>query len=232
VDDPYGLDGDLAPLLALRGPLALRLAAYTARLASEAPSFHAAYDSLVERLRAGRTAAGAPVVGDRMPPFALPDPDGRLHWSDALTRDGPLVVSFNRGGWCPYCRIEIDALSAAAPSVTALGGRLVSIVPDRAAYAGGLSRRTDPALTILTDAGCGYALTVGLVLYLGPALLRLMTEDGIDLADVQGTDSGLTPLPATFVLARGGRVVARHVDPDFRTRMDPQAIVSAVAAAA
>ena len=88
-------------------PLAQKLAAYRDQLTDTRPIIARAYDDLVSRLVDAGAGAGAPDIGSTLPAFLLPDNDGRLVSSAELLSAGPLVVSFNRGHWCEYCRLEL-----------------------------------------------------------------------------------------------------------------------------
>src|SRR5579871_4925205 len=98
----------------LEGPLRLRLAHYAAATRAIAPQLADAYDNLVASLVSGEAGSTAPRVGDVMPPFLLPSEDGHLLSSSAIFAQGPTVISFNRGHWCPYCRLEVSSLADAA----------------------------------------------------------------------------------------------------------------------
>src|SRR5689334_24382397 len=110
--------------------LAESLAAYAGRLRASGSPFAGEYDRLVERLRAGQIGELAPQIGEAMPSFMLPDHDGRIATLEGLLASGPLVLSFNRGHWCPFCRIELDAFDRAYAELLSLGARVVSIMPD------------------------------------------------------------------------------------------------------
>ena len=108
-------EAKLAPLsevhstiCAMEAPLAAKLAAYSNALRERNSPFVDAYDRIVMRLRSGEAGATAPKVGEAMPPFMLPDGDGCMVGLDDLVGEGPLVVSFNRGHWCPFCKIELS----------------------------------------------------------------------------------------------------------------------------
>lgn len=210
------------------GTLSQKLGAYSARLRELNFPFAEAYDTLVARLIDGGIGAGAPKVGDRMPTFALPTRAGSLVTLDELLREGPVVVSFNRGHWCPFCKIELRTIAAHHAEIAAHGARVVSILPDRQAFLGQLGSNTDGKLLILTDVDNGYALSLGLVLWLGDRIKELMRGRGMHLDTIQGNDGWFVPLPATFVVAEDGTVVARRVDPDFRLRMDVDEILAAL----
>jgi peroxiredoxin len=186
----------------------------------------------VLRLQQGTAIAVAPKEGDPMPPFLLPDDSGRLVALGDLLIRGPLAVTFARGHWCPYCRIAVSALAEVADEIRALGAQAVAIVPDRQQFAAKLRAEAHAPFPILTDLDNGYALSLGLVFWVGQELQDLMRTRGISLQDSQGNDSWFVPVPATYIVGRDGIIAARHVDPDYRKRMEIDAVLSALAAAA
>jgi hypothetical protein len=102
-------------------------------------------------------------------------------------------------------------------------------MPDRQAYVGRLPAAVLGRLMILSDIDNAYALSLGLMMWLGDALEGMMLKSGVSLDDAQGNSGWFVPVPATFVLAPGGNVVARMVEPDFRKRMDIEEIRHALA---
>ena len=138
------------------------------------------------------------------------------------------MISFNRGHWCPFCKIELRTIAAYHEEIAAHGGRVVSILPDRQGLLGRLDADTHGRLTILTDIDNGYALSLGLVMWLGERVKELMRGRGTHLDQFHGNDGWFLPLPATFVVASDGIIVSRHVDPDFRLRMDIDDILAAL----
>jgi peroxiredoxin len=209
-------------------PLSQKLAAYSRKLQELNFPFAEAYDTLVARLIDGGIGATAPNVGEKMPNFALPSHSGRLIRLDELLSQGPVVISFNRGHWCPFCKIELRTIAAYHHEIAARGAQVVSILPDRQKFIEQLSADTQRKLLILTDVDNGYALSLGLVAWLGDRLKELMRGRGLHLDEFQGNDGWFIPLPATFVVARDGSVVSRHVDPDFRLRMEIDEILGAL----
>lgn len=143
-------------------PIAPALAAETARLAAYAD----AYDGLVAQLRALGAGRRAPRVGQRFPGFALPDAGGRFHTLAGLLGDGqPLVLSFHRGLWCPWCRVETAGWGDAAAALAAAGGRLVTISAEVAGGAAALAARA--GAQALVDVDLGLCLALGLVMPAG-----------------------------------------------------------------
>lgn len=222
------LDDIFKHICSLEVPLSERLALYSAALRENAPSYADAYDELVLRLQTTRTGWSAPDVGDEMPVFSLPDPDGQMHNLDEMLARGPTVVSFNRGHWCPYCLTELDALKSALVEIGTAGGQVVSIMPETREFTARVAETTNRAFPILSDENNGYAMSLNLVIWVGDRVRELFVADGLQLEYSQGNASWFVPIPATFVVGADGCIVARVVDPDFRKRMDIDAIIAAL----
>ena len=213
-------------------PLGERLSAYAQSTRELNAPFADAVDRLVGRLRSGSAVDAAPKEGDPMPSFLLPDHAGRLVSLDELVAAGPVAVTFARGHWCPYCRIAVSALAEIADDASALGAQIVAIVPDRQRFAAQLRAETSAPFPILTDIENGYALSLGLVFWVGEEMQNLMLARNANPALSQGNDSWFLPVPATFIVGRAGLIKARHVDPDYRTRMEIDKVLEALRQAA
>lgn len=216
----------LAASLALDGTLNDRIAHYWSTARELRPELYAAYEAFLSRIAHTEADAYAAKVGDRMPEFILPDKDGKLVALSELLAKGPLLVSFNRGHWCPFCRIELKGLASISEEVRAAGGSIVSIVPETAAFTKRMSATHGLPFDILTDLDLAYALENGLVVAAGDEIRRLYLGYGLDLARCQGNPAWYLPIPASFILDRDGVVRERLVDPDFRRRMPLSTVVS------
>jgi peroxiredoxin len=214
----------------LDAPLGERLAFYLGESRKLLPDLESTYDQLVERIGANGADAMVPTVGEKLPNFLMSDSAGQLAELSALTAQGPLVISFNRGPWCDYCGLELRALARAYPAIRAAGGEVVSIVPETGKYAANLRKVRDVPFRVLTDLDLAYALTLGLVFWVGEKIKRTYQGFGIDLERFQGNGGWFLPIPATLVVGQDGLVKARFVDPDFRHRMAIEDIVAAVSA--
>lgn len=163
-----------------------------------------------------------------MPEFLLPDEAGHLVSLSDLVSRGPAVVAFHRGHWCPYCQINAQALARLHTRVQAEGGDIVAVTPELQFYT---ARHKDGAkadFRFLSDIDSGYALSLNLAIWVGEEMQTFMSSIGRDLNSYQGNPSWFLPIPATFVVARDGTVIARFVDPDYRRRMDVEDVVAAV----
>ncbi|WP_226579094.1 peroxiredoxin-like family protein [Acuticoccus sediminis] len=210
------------------GPLDGRLAIIRNAFRRFRPTYSSAIDRFVERIEATDPASRAPAVGEAMPEFALPDSTGRIVTLRALLEEGPVVVSINRGVWCPLCRTTLAALTETEPAVRAAGARLVSISPQRAAYGEAHRHDAGAEFPMLSDVDLGYATVLGLTVPIGEELAACYDGFAIDLAAINGNEGVLLPIPATFVVGRDGTILARHIDPDPRHRMDPCDVVQAL----
>ena len=209
-------------------PLAVRLQAFADDVASLAPDFTQIVERMISRLRTADVGQNAPQLGEPMPPFLLPDQDSRLVSLHSLLAGGPVVLSFNRGGWCPYCRINADALALLSPEVAARNARIVAITPDLAQFNAELRTDAKADFPILTDLDNGYALEVGVAFKVPEEKRTAMTAAGWDISRSQASDAWVLPIPATFVIGRDGIVLERFIDPDYRKRATHEAILAAL----
>ena len=218
-------DPDFDAIRCLSVPLAEKLHAYADYSAKNYPDFKLLYDLLVAQLEASGSTEGALRAGASLPPFVLPDTDGRLINLAKFLETGPLVISFNRGHWCPYCRLELLALEEIYAEVKGLGGDIISITPQRIPAANQLREMCGLTFPMLCDIDNAFALECGLMMSIGAAVDQAYQDFGIDLANDQGNGGLFLPMPATYVIGRDGMIIADYLHPDFRTRMAPNDIL-------
>jgi peroxiredoxin len=202
----------------------LRLIADEVRAASA--EFAAAVDGFVGRLERARAGEGAPQVGEPMPPFLLPDDEGRLVGLDELLAVSPVAISFHRGHWCPYCRLAVSALAEIQDRTAP--ARLVSISAETQEYTRRLRAETGARFPMLMDFANGYALSLNLAIWVDEAMSALIAGAGWDVPRYQGHEGWILPIPSVFVVGQDGIIAARHVDPDYRRRMDKEDILAAI----
>jgi peroxiredoxin len=209
-------------------PLAERLAAFADEVQQLAPDFAGVVERMVARLKAAGAGLNAPAVGEEMPPFVLPDQDGRLVSLQSMLEQGSIVIAFHRGHWCPYCQINADALAKIQPEVAAAGGRIVAITPEVGKYNQQLKNDVRAIFPILSDLDCGYALELQLAIKINDEKRMAMIDAGWDISPYQDNSDWILPIPATFVVGQDGLIIGRFVDPDYRKRMDIDQLVAAV----
>lgn len=183
-------------------------------------------DALIRRLVEARSAEGALKAGAQCPPFAMPSAEGAIVASTDLLARGPVVLSFYRGIWCPFCSAELEALHEAEPAIRAAGATLAAVTAEAGGIALDVKRQRKFGFEILCDLDNGLALDFGLVFRILPEMVQVFARDGTDFPLFYGNDSWFLPIPATYVVARDGTIAKAYVDPDFRYRLDPADIVA------
>jgi len=211
------------------GTLSEQLQAYAAAGREIFPAYGEAVDRLVTRVKQNGGGEHAPHPGEPMPPFVLPDERGRLVTLPSLLEQGPVVVMFFRGHWCPYCRLNVRAVIKAYDRIKALGANIVAIMPETQEYAAKFKSEAAAPFPVLTDLDNGYALSLNLAVWLGAEIERLLHY--LDMRGFHGNDGWVLPIPATFVVGRDGIIRERFVDPDFRRRMAIEDLISALRSA-
>lgn len=209
-------------------PLNDRLAVIADTIRALNPVYADAVDRMVIRFREAGAGETAPAPGEPMPAFLLPDEAGSLVSLDRLLAKGPVAVSFNRGHWCPFCRVNVQALSEISEQVSDLGCQIVAITPERRRFTTALRADARAPFPVLTDMDNGYALSLNLAIWVGEELQVLLGKAGRDLPSYHGNQGWMLPIPATFVVGTDGLVVARFIDPDFRVRMDIDQLLAAM----
>ncbi len=170
-------------------------------------------------------AQRAKKAGDNAPQFALNDPDGRPVDSRELLAKGPLVVSFYRGAWCPYCNLELRALQAALPEIVARGASLVAVSPQTAPNSRKSQRDNKLTFPILSDVRSEVANAFGIRFALPDYLIDLYKSFKNDLPAFNNDPSWVLPMPARYVIGSDGVIAYSEVNPDYTHRPDPSELL-------
>jgi peroxiredoxin len=186
----------------------------------------------IEDLRASGILDRAARPGDAFPLVpTLLDAQGAPFDLAALSARGPVIVTFYRGGWCPYCNRELRAFQAQLPAIRAAGAELVAISFEQPDHVRDTAMKNDLVFPVLTDAGGVLASALGIRFTLSEAVRPFYEKAGHALPERNGDGSWALPMPATYVVDRGGIIRAAFVEPDYRRRTDPTAALAALAGA-
>jgi peroxiredoxin len=164
-------------------------------------------------------------AGMKAPDFALPDAHGGTVRSAELLKKGPLVLTFYRGVWCPYCNMDLQAIEATANEIRALGASLVAISPQTAPSRRKSERENELSFPILSDHGNALANQFGLRYRLPDELIAVYKGFGNDLAIGNGEDSWTLPMPARYVVGTDGTIDYAEVNADYTRRPDPSELL-------
>jgi len=195
------------------------------------PDFMKGVDETIAQAKAFQEGANALNLDQNAPRFELPNQHGEQVLLDELLAKGPVVITFYRGSWCPYCNLQLKALQSRLPEIHALGAQLVAISPQ--APDGSMSENDirNMDFVVLSDQNADVAASYGVAWQVPAFLLDHMREDrGLDLESLNNGNGSILPIPATFVLDSQGKVTWRYVDVDYRTRSEPQDIINALKA--
>jgi peroxiredoxin len=185
----------------------------------------AAMDRATEELIATGQAERALKAGDRAPDFVLNDPDGKPVSSRELVAKGPLVVSFYRGVWCPYCNLELQALQAQLADIEARGATLIAVSPQTAPNSRRSQRDNKLNFTILSDPKAEVADAFGIRFALPDYLIEVYKQFKNDLPLVNGDPSWVLPMPARYVIGTDGIIAYAEVNSDYTQRPDPSELL-------
>lgn len=179
----------------------------------------------IERLKESDLVAHAPKQGDRLKNFNLTNHLGEARALAQLLEKGPVVITFYRGGWCPYCNLELRAYQAVLPEIKECGATLIAITPELPDASLSTSEKNELEFEVLTDLDSDYAREVGLVFTLPEKLRAVYASFGIELEKHNGKGQFDLPLAATFVVNVDGTIAFADVDADFTSRTEPAVVV-------
>ena len=165
-------------------------------------------------------------TGDRLPEFTLKNAVGKSVKSIDLLAKGPVVLAFYRGGWCPYCNLELRALQAALPDIQAAGAQLVAIAPETPDNSLTTQEKNDLSFEVLSDIGNQVARELGLVFTVPEYLRPIYEKFSIDIVAHNGDENFELPVPATYIVTPQGEIVHHFVNIDYRQREDPERILA------
>lgn len=199
-----------------------QLDAFKAQFKTQAPegafdAFARSTQELIDSGQAERTIK----AGEAAPDFSLTDQDGNTVTLKDLLAKGPVVLSFYRGVWCPYCNIELKALEAAADDIRARGASLVSISMQGAADSRKSQRDNSLSFPILTDTSGELANRFGLRWTLQDYAVEYHQMFGVELPKIHGDGQWNLPMPARYVIAQDGTIAYAEVNPDYTRRPEP-----------
>jgi peroxiredoxin len=183
----------------------------------------------IDQLRRGAIAHTMLKVGDRAPAVVLKNVNGETVDVSMLLKDGPVIVTFYRGGWCPYCNLELKAYQEILPDIAAAGASLVAISPEKPDNTLSTAEKNALAFEVLSDIGQKVGRAFGLVYEFSDELKTAYQGFNLDIPARNGAPGEWAlPVSATYVIDRDGVIVYAYTDPDYRDRADPRDVLKAV----
>ena len=174
--------------------------------------------------------ANAKTAGETAHDFELNNVRGGKLSLGAALAEGPVVLSFYRGSWCPFCNLELNALQQRLSDIKSCGARLIAVSPELPDSSLSHAEKLELEFDVLSDPGNLIAERYGLIMTVHETLRPLYQQWGLDLPAANGDDSYRLPVPATYVIDRTATIRASHVDKDYTKRMEPDDIIEALKA--
>ena len=180
-------------------------------------------------LAAAGVPAGAVSVGDTLPPFSLSDATGQIRTLEELTADGPAVIVFYRGGWCPYCNVALRTYQRELlPELGAYSARLVAISPETPDASLSTQEKAELVYTVPSDTAAELAKSLGITFEPSEDGLAAQRNLGVDIRTTRADNDTHLPMPTVLIVDRDR--IARFVDihPDYTGRTEVNDILTAL----
>jgi len=197
-------------------------------IANQSEQDQATIKQAFEVIMSSDFGANALREGDMAIDFNLPNAKGGKTQLSALLEKGPVVLSFYRGGWCPYCNLEFKSLSDILPQIQELGASLVGVSPELPDNSMDTVEKHQLQFEVMSDVGNEVARQYGIVMQVPAIMQPLYLQWGLDVPKVNGDDSWELPIPATYVINNDGRITLAYVNKNYTERLEPSEIIKAL----
>ena len=193
------------------------------------PEKLAAYDEGIKAVVTAKVVESAKKVGDVAPDFTLQDAKGSPVTLSEELEKGPVVLTWYRGGWCPYCNVQLAAYQQILPQIEELGARLIAVSPELPDKALATAEKGQLKFTVVSDLNLKVAAEYGLVFELTPEVAELYAAF-FSMKEYNGAEASTNELPlaATYVIAPDGKIVYAFLKADYTKRAEPREILAAL----
>ncbi|MCF8464224.1 MAG: AhpC/TSA family protein [Flavobacteriales bacterium] len=187
----------------------------------------ASYDAGLKAVEESGILSSALNVGDKAHDFTLNNQTGAAVKLSDLLKNGPVILTWYRGGWCPYCNITLAFLQEKLPEFKAAGGQLIALTPELPDSSMSTTEKHALEFDVLSDVGNKVARNFGVVFKL-TADVAARYQKGFNLHAYNGDETDELPLAATYVIGTDGIIHYAFLDVDYRNRAEPSAILAAL----
>lgn len=185
-----------------------------------------AFQKSIEDLKSQNIEINSLKVGDKILDFYLPNAVNNIVTSESILKNGKMIVAFYRGNWCPYCNLELRALQENLLRIKAKNVTLVAISPQSSDNSLTLKEKHNLEFEVLTDLNNAYANQVGITFQLQDFVIPYYEMLGIKLEDFNKDKENKLPIPAVFVVDKGGVIVYRFLDANYMNRVDIEELIN------
>ncbi len=182
----------------------------------------------IDALKTSGLLQKIPKVGEVFPAFELADPSGQKFSSAQLLGKGKAIVTFYRGGWCPFCTAQLRGFQKALPDIVRKGAVLIAISPEKPENTLSTKQKNDLNFSVLSDVGYVFGKKIGVVHELPANLREVYKGFGVDLPAINGASTWELPIAATFVVDAKGKVLYAFTDADYKVRAPMAEVMAAL----
>ncbi|AXT50009.1 AhpC/TSA family protein [Aquimarina sp. BL5] len=187
-------------------------------------TIHKIMNNGIANLKDSQLASKALKTGDKIPEILLPNAAGVNISIQELLVNKKVVLSFYRGGWCPYCNLELKALQQYQNEFEELGATLVAISPETPDNSLTTSEKNNLSFQVLSDIDNKIAEEFNLAFTLPKDLIEVYKGFGIDLIKSNGNEDHQLPISATYIINQDGTIIYDFIKEDYKERADPKEI--------
>lgn len=190
---------------------------------------------MIERMEAGAKLlqrqdiiSNSLKVGNSIPNTVLKSHSGHDVSIDEVANGQPYILTFYRGGWCPYCNLELRAYQTILQDINTLGAKLIAITSESPDDSMTTAEKNKLDFTILTDTNHAFSQSMGICFDMPADLQLVYKELGIDLSLINASGKWILPIPATFIVNRNGQIAKTFIDLNYRVRLEPKDALNAL----
>lgn len=209
--------------------LAKQIEHFNQELSSQLPQdILDAFGKSIEDLKTGKFEENSIQIGDQIPEFSLPNALCKIVSSEEILKNGKIVLAFYRGGWCPYCSLELKSLQDNLTRIKNKGAALIAVSPQSPDHSLSMIEKNNLEFEVLTDIDNNFAKKLGIVFQLQDFVLPYYKGLGIFLSDFNKNNDNTLPIPAVFVVDKNRVVTYRFLDVNYMNRVDVEKLIEAL----
>jgi len=167
-------------------------------------------------------------VGDKAPNFILKNAYGKKVQLSNVLENGPVILSFYRGAWCPFCNLQLNVLHKSMPHFKKYGAQLILVTPQMPGKSKGQLKKAKYTFEVLSDLDSIVMKQYNLFYRLDDELVKVYKKNGLDVESFNGKGRNVLPIPGTYVIDKKSIIRAAYADTDYKKRMEPQEILDAL----
>jgi peroxiredoxin len=184
-----------------------------------------AYEAGVKMLAESGIISRAKKVGDLAIDFTLSNATGKTVSLSDYLKQGAVVLTWYRGGWCPYCNLTLQALQKELANINKIGASLLALTPELPDHSMSTVEKNSLKFEVLSDINNNIARKYGIVYKLNAAVAKIYAEK-FGLTEYNGNSSNELPLATTYVIDQNGKIIYAFIDADYRNRAEPSEIIA------